>query len=222
MRADLPFRALLAVLALGVTGCATSGLPETLDPDVAAAAIRQTAPDRPLQAVFDWVILDGEARFTGSGAARIEPPYRARLDLFGPTGEGYLSAALVGKDLRLPPGTPAERLPPPAMLWAALGVVTPPDEAVLVGTRVTAERTELYYDVGESRLRYTIAAGRLVSARWDGPGRRMTLALEGRVEPGLPREAFFRDPSAGMELKLNVETVDEVDPYPPEIWRPDA
>lgn len=214
--------AALAGIALVFSACAGRGLPETLDATAAAAAIEGTAPDRPLRVIFDWTILEGGARFTGSGAARMEPPYRARLDLFGPRGEGYLSAALVENELRLPRGTPVVPLPPPAMIWAALGVVAPPEEAVLVGTRVNPDRTELYYDVEESRLRYTLMGGRLTAARWDGNGRRMALDLTGSVEPGLPAQALFRDASAGTELKLNLEQVDEVEPYPPEIWTPGA
>lgn len=209
-----------AALALALSACAGRGVPETVDPGAAAAAIERTAPDRPLRVVFDWRILDGEARFSGSGVARIEPRYRARLDLFGPRGEGYLSAALVGKELRLPPGTPTVRLPPPSMIWAALGVVAPPEEAMLVGTRVSAERTELYYDVGDSRLRYTLVEGRLRTARWEGAGRSMAVDLSGAVEPGLPRQAFYRDAAAGTELMLNLEEVDEVESYPPDIWTP--
>lgn len=218
MKVSIPF---VVMLLFALSGCASRGLPEALEPAVAADVIERTAPDRALHAVFDWIILEGEARFSGSGSARIAPPYLARLDLFGPRGEGYLSAALEGKELRLPPGTPVARLPPPAMMWATLGVVAPPEEAVLVGTRVTTERTELYYDVDESRLRYTMTDGRLSSAHWEGSGRQMSLTLTGLVEPGLPREALFRDPSAGMELKLNVEQVDEVEPFPDEIWWPD-
>lgn len=215
--------AAVAGLTLLLPGCASRGLPDTIDPAVAERAIAATAPDRPLRVVFDWTILEaGGARFTGSGAARMEPPYRARLDLFGPRGDGYLSAALVGTDLRLPRSAPGVALPPPAMMWAVLGVVAPPADAVLVGTRVNPDRTELYYDVDESRLRYTLMGGRLTAARWDGRGRRMAVALTGSVEPGLPASAFFRDASAGTELKLNLEQVDEVEPHPPEIWTPGA
>lgn len=204
-----------------MAACAGRGVPETMDPGAASAAIERTAPDRPLRVVFDWALLEGEARFNGSGAARIEPPYRARLDLFGPGGEGYLSAALVGSELRLPPGTPAVQLPAPAMMWAVLGVVSPPEDAVLIGTRVDPEGTELYYDVEESRLRYTLVEGRLRSARWDGDGRRMTVQLTGILAPDLPREALYRDATAGMELKLDVEEVHEVESHPPRIWIPD-
>lgn len=210
----------LSALACLLPGCAGRGLPETVDAGAAADAIESTAPDRPLRVIFDWTILEGGARFAGSGAARLEPPYRARLDLFGPRGEGYLSAALVEEQLRLPRGAPVVSLPPPAMIWAALGVVRPPEGAVLAGTRVNPDRTELYYDVDESRLRYTLMGGRLAAARWDGKGRRMALELTGSFEPGLPAQALFRDASAGTELKLNLERVDEVEPYPPEIWTP--
>ncbi|NIP78984.1 MAG: hypothetical protein GWM90_07200, partial [Gemmatimonadetes bacterium] len=90
------------LVAVLLPGCAGRSVPETVDPSAAADAIARTAPDRPLRVRFDWRILDGEARFSGEGVARIEPPYRARLDLFGPQGEGYLSAALVAGELRLP------------------------------------------------------------------------------------------------------------------------
>lgn len=213
--------ALVLLLTGAVAACAGRGVPETLEPEIAATAIGRSAPDRPLQVVFDWTVLDGSARFSGSGAARIEPPYRARLDLFGPQGEGYVSAALVGTDLRLPPGAPAIRLPPAAMMWAVLGVVLPPERARLVGTRSSADRTELYYDADGSRLRYTLVDGRLRSATWDGDGRRMAVELSGVVEPGLPRSAFYRDGSAHTELKLELKRVNEVESYPPDIWIPD-
>lgn len=187
---------------------------------MAAAMVDRTAPDRPLRVVFDWTILDGDARFTGRGVARIEPAYHARLDLFGPRGDGYLSAALVGHEVRLPPGTRAVALPAPAMMWAVLGVVAPPSDAILVGTRVEGDRTELHYTVGESRLRYTLEGGRLRGTRWDGGGRRMAVDLEGTMEPEVPSRAHYRDGSGNTELMLEVEQVDEVESYPEDIWVP--
>ena len=212
---------LAATIGFFGAGCASRGVPETLDPTVAASAVEGTAPSRPLHAVFDWEMLDGGSRFHGSGAARIEPPYRVRLDLFGPRGDGYLSAAAVGMEIRLPPAATDAPLPPAAMMWAALGVVSPPHEARLVGTRVTTAATELHYDVEGSRLRYTLVDGRLESAVWRGGGRQMGVDLSDARVGGLPRTAIFRDASAGMELKLNLERVDDAEPFPPEIWNPD-
>ena len=175
--------AVAALAAVLLSGCAGRSVPDTVEPAVAAEVVASTAPDRPLRVIFSWRALERDARFDGSGAARLEAPYRARLDLFGPTGDGYLSAALVEQELRLPAGTPPVRLPPPAMMWAVLGVVAPPPRAVLRGTR-------------------------------------MDVRLEGSAEHGLPRRAVFRDFAAHTELELNLEQVDEVEPYPPDIWSP--
>jgi hypothetical protein len=210
------------ILAALAAACATHAPPTTVDPATETAAREGTAPDRPLRVVFGWRALEGEARFSGEGVARIEPPFNARLDLFGPRGDTYLSAALVGTDLRLPPGVEAGPLPPPALMWAVLGVVAPPRDAVLVGTRETGERAELYYDVGDSRLVYTLDDGRLRSARWDGQGRRMTVELRGQAGPGLPAQATYRDLATVTELILNVESVDETESFPPDIWWPGA
>jgi hypothetical protein len=210
---------LAALAALG--GCALHGVPATADPTAADRAVRETAPDRPLRVIFGWRALDGTARFAGEGAARIEPPYRARLDLFGAHGEGYLSAALVGSEFRIP-GDPGDVLPPPAMIWAVLGVVRPPDDAVLEGTREGAGTLELYYATGatgDGRLRYTLDGGRLRAAEWSRRGRRMMVELAGAVA-GLPASAAYRDWGSNTELHLELESVDEVEPYPPEIWTP--
>lgn len=214
--------ALVILAAVAWASCSTHRLPDTLDPGVAEAAIRATAPDRPLSVVFDWRIRDGEARFSGSGSARIQPPLRARLDLFGPRGDGYLSAALVDAEIRLPSGVDAPRLPPPAMMWAVLGVVRPPQGAILVGTLDEPGRTELHYTVGDGRVRYRLDDGRLRQVVWDGPHGRMVVESSGRADFGLPKEAVYRDMSATTELMLNLERVDEVAAYPPETWNPGA
>jgi hypothetical protein len=125
-------------------------------------------------------------------------------------------------EIRLPPGTPNVPLPPAAMMWAVLGVVSPPGEAVLTGTRVAQDRTELYYDVDGSRLRYTLDAGRLRSATWQGGGRQMGLELSGAAEHGLPRTALYRDAAGGTEMRLTLDSVDHVESFPPDTWIPDA
>lgn len=213
----------LLVLAGALTlmmGCAARGIPATADPATAVAAVTATAPDVPLRVVFEWRALDGDARFNGEGVARIEPPYQARLDLFGPRGDTYLSAALVQGELRMPPGVDAAQVPPPPLMWAALGVVLPPSAAVLVGTREESGRSELYYEADEGLLRYVIEGGRLRSARWDGPRQRMTVDLRGQAGYGLPTQATYRDLAAVTELMLNLESVDEVETFAPDIWRP--
>lgn len=212
---------ILVMVAVGAGACSGRAIPDTLDPSVAAAAVSRTAPDRALRVVFDWRILDGEARFNGSGVARIEPPYRARLDLFGPRGEGYLSAALVGSEIRLPGPTDAP-LPPPALMWAVLGVVAPPETATLAGTRVEGETVELHYGDGDERLVYELEGGRLRLVDLEGGSGRLVVELEGAAAGGLPREAVYRDWSGYTELMMSLEQVDEVESFPPETWDPSS
>src|SRR5690606_9098985 len=97
-------RRILAALPLIAAACAARTAPLTTPPDPALAreAAEATAPQRTLQILFDWNVRERDARFNGRGVARVQPPYHARLDLFGPRGEGYLTAALVEEDLRLP------------------------------------------------------------------------------------------------------------------------
>jgi hypothetical protein len=208
------------IAAVLLAGCATHAPPTTFEPATAAAAIAATAPDRPVRVVFQWRALEGEARFAGQGVARIQAPYHARLDLFGPRGDTYLGAALVDDDLRLPPGVQAAQIPPPALMWAVLGVVAPPATAVLFGTREEGDRSELYYDVDGSTLRYVLEGGRLRDVRWDGRGRRMEVELRGEAGFRLPTQATYRDFAAVMELVLNLESANEVEAFPPEIWTP--
>lgn len=221
-RLPVLFRSVLTVVALAtlLPACATRSTPSTANPAAAAAAIERTAPERPLRAIFSWQVQERDARFDGSGAARIEPPYRARLDLFGPRGDAYLSAAVVDSEIRLPPGVRAPvQLPSPSMMWAVLGVVRPPDQAVLAGTREDGSDLELHYTVAEDRLVYLLGNGRLRRATWKGSGRRMSVELEG-ARGALPGRAVYRDWSGHTELVIRMDEVDEVDTYPPEIWRP--
>jgi hypothetical protein len=210
----------LAAAAALLSACAAHAPPATADPAAAATAIAATAPRQPLHVVFHWRALEGEARFSGEGVARTQAPYHARLDLFGPRGDTYLSAALVDADLRLPPGVTDAPIPPPALMWAVLGVVRPPTDATLIGTREQGDRLELWYDVEGTILRYVLEAGRLASARWDRAGRRLVVELRGQAPAGLPTQALYRDVVAVMELMLNLESVDEAEPFPPEIWYP--
>jgi hypothetical protein len=213
-------RSIVPALALVMASCAAHAPPGTADPATAAAVIAATAPDRPLHVVFQWQALEGDARFSGQGVARIQPPGHARLDLFGPRGDTYLSAALVDDELRLPPGVQGVEIPPPALMWAVLGTVAPPDGALLVGTREQGDRTELYFEVDGGSVWYILERTRLRSVRWEAPGRRMTVELRGESAHRLPSQAVYRDFSAVTELMLNVETAHESEPFPPDIWAP--
>ena len=202
---------------------ASSSVSDGPDTALASAAVAATAPKTPLKLVFGWSLQDRDAHFGGKGAARMEAPYRARLDLFGPRGEGYLSAAVVGEDVRIPPSveSQAQVVPPPALLWTALGVLSPPADARLMATRRDGEQTQLEYARGGERWRFTLVGGVLRRAEVDGSAAgRLTVELKGRGALGLPRQAVYRDYAAFRELTLTLDRADEAEPFPPDTWTP--
>jgi hypothetical protein len=194
------------------------------DPESAALQLRdETGLESPLRIVFDWELNDAGQRVEGRGVARVEPPYRARLDLFLDNGETVISAALVDGELRLPPGSPDDILPPPDLMWGALGVFRPVGDARLVG----ADRLE-----GEAmRLRYQHEDGSEVHYRVvDGTLRVLELVERGRVVQRVdvaperaeryPVEATYRNLTAFRELKLVRQSLSVVGAFDPEIWDP--
>ena len=195
--------------------------PTPIDTTLVPAAISNTQLKSRLRVIFDWSLQDRDARFSGEGVTRLEPPYRARLDLFGPRGEGYLSAALVDFELRMPPGASVELLPPPALFWAVLGVFRAPPNAELVSTRVDSTQTELRYRAGQETWSFALRDDRLQRVERQGPGQgRQTVEIQGYDERGLPKRVVYRDWPAFRELTLTLTQVYDVDSFPDDIWRP--
>lgn len=214
---------LLAALLPTAGGCASGGAFASGPPAplIAQQRVDATAPAEPLQIQFAWTLREREARFSGEGAARVQPRYSGRLDLFGPRGESYLSASIQDSELRLPPGTPEDVLPPPALLWAALGVLYPPTGASLVATSTDpAGETRLEYARGDERWRFRLQDDMLRYAEWqNGADGRRTVELEGDTGSGLPGRALYRDWIAFRELELTLQNVEEVDAFPEDIFR---
>ncbi|MGH7482375.1 MAG: hypothetical protein ACRELV_09485, partial [Longimicrobiales bacterium] len=142
------------------------------------------------------------------------------IDLFGPRGEAYLSAALVGDELRLPPGADPSLVPPVPLLWSALGVLRPPPDAALIRAARAADGVELAYGRGQGLWRFEVVGGNLVEALWEGAGAgRHSVTLE----PGsgaLPVRAAYRDWLAYRELTLELDREEHVEGFDPAIWTP--
>jgi hypothetical protein len=194
------------------------------NPQLAQTLIDSTALRRPLHIVFAWNFTEENARFSGQGSTRVQPPYHARLDLFGPRGETYLAAAAVGDSLRLPPNLPEGMrsvVPPVALLWSALGVLRAPEGAQLDLTYQSGDTTVIGYARGSDRWRFRSVRGRLQYAEWNGPnaGRR-TVELRGSAAHNLPAVAVYRDWAAFRELTLTLERANEAAAFPPETWQP--
>jgi hypothetical protein len=194
------------------------------DPQTTARRLSDdTGLEGPLRIVFGWELNDAGQRVGGRGVARVEPPYKARLDLFLGNGETVISAALVEGDLRLPPGAPDDILPPPDLMWGALGIFRPVGDAQLVGAdQLEGEAVRLRYRHDDGReVRYQVEDGVLTVLELLQEGRvvqRVDVAPE-RVER-YPVEATYRHLGEFRELKLVRESLSVVDPFDPEIWDP--
>ena len=197
-----------------------------VDPEQLALALEdKTSLLEPVRIVFAWQLNESGMRVRGRGVARIEPPYKARLDLFLGNGETVVRAALVDGELRLPPGAPEGILPPADLMWGVLGVFRPLYGTELLGADRMADNAEalqLRYRYADAReLHFRVEDGRVRSLEMQKDGH----AVE-RVELGLeegsryPVEATYRNLAAFRELKLTRESVERVESYPPDIWDP--
>ncbi len=214
------------VLALAGAGCASAPPPSVppVDPGaVQSEAMEASALDHPVRIVFQWELVEPGVRIRGQGVARVEPPYRARLDLFTAGGERVGAAALVNDELRVPPGM-AVAVPPPAMLWGALGVFRPgPGVYGASATRPEAGRATLRYLSSEGGTLEVAFRDRRIErmarSPETGPGADLRVRFGGADER-FPRDAVYRDHGAVRELRITTESVEHVETFPPEIWNP--
>ena len=173
--------------------------------------------------VFAWRAQEPDFRGSGAGVARIEPPDKARLDLFLDNGEVAATAALVGDELRIPAALPGELVPPPALFWAALGVFRPGSGATLIEAREGNGTMELGYrlPMGD-RIRFRLRGHAVADAmvlRGGAVVERIE-AAEPRPGSGYPAEATYRNLQDYRELRLRLETFEHVDSFSPDIWYP--
>jgi len=202
---------------------AGSGAAAAASPDSIAEALRRaTLPSSPRQMQFGWSLDEAGSRFNGRGVARFAAPDRFRLDLFGPRGETVLAAALVNETPRIPAAV-AERfkLPSPALLWAAVGVVRPPSSARLAAATDEGGRVTLRYDLGgDGTLEYRAQGGRLQSVRrLRGGGVQESVDLE-RAADGSLKAARYRDQAAYRSLNLTLESSTDVASFADDVWSP--
>jgi hypothetical protein len=220
---------LMAVLSMATAGCRSSPAPPWTPGDraeprgVAEAALAATLPEGPVQMAFSFRLREADLRFQGRGVARIEPPYRVRLDLFSNRGETLFQGALVEGELRIPDWAPREMAPPPGLLWAALGVFRPDPGWELTGSRSERDGTvSLRYETGEGEeLRFRIRESRLVRAELLRGGRlveEVTLSLD--RESGTVTETVYRNRGEFVELSFHLQSSETVAFFPPHIWDP--
>jgi len=218
--------AAMAITAL-VVACSSPPPPPPAPPlnveEVVTSARTRSRLQEPARILFEWSLTEPDARFNGRGVARIEPPYRARLDLFLPNGETIARAALVDDDLRVPAGVRDGIIPPPHLLWGVLGVFRPGVGAALLGVDEDdgAGLQMRYGYAGGTQILYHLAGQRVEEVeRLEGGHVVQQVSLVLGSDSRYPAEAVYRDLAAFRELRITRESVDTVEPYPPDIWDP--
>ena len=178
---------------------------------------------RPSRIVFRWRAQEDGFRNEGTGVARVEPPYRARLDLFLDNGETFASAALVEDELRIPASLPTELVPPPPLMWAVFGVFRPGAGARMVEGRIAGGTMQLDYDLpNRERVRFRLRDRGVVNAERLERGSVVETVFLSAGEGGtmFPAEATYRNLPDYRELRLTLESIDHVDSFTPDIWYP--
>jgi hypothetical protein len=162
---------------------------------------------------FSWAYADLDLRGRGDGVARVAPPDSVRLDLFLAGGNAGGRAVLIDDELRAP-GGPMVRsfLPPPPMLWAALGRLHIP-AALDTTVRVDGDTTRA--DIGsDPRWRVTFVRGDLTRLELIEGNR-----LQQWMERAPHRSVTYRHLRANRALDLTIVRVDTVAGFDATIWR---
>lgn len=185
----------------------------------AAMANRITATS---QLHFEWSLREPNLNVRGEGLARVQPPDRARVDLFLGEGSSVLAVALVGDALRMPRGAPRDLIPSAPLLWAVFGIFRPGDASVILGAERIGERVRLRYRLPDSNeLHYYLVDGRVVGVEMYVDG-----DLVHEVDLYVPdvtrlaRESVYHNNPSFRELKITVSTVENMDRFPERIWSP--
>lgn len=203
-------------MLLGIATGAIGACAPRVAPLAGAPAPSRSLPDLPMpgahrRIVFRWDYEENSLFAHGEGAIRAAAPDSARVDLFLNGGISAGHAVLIGDSLRGPNRDQIQKvLPPPAMLWAALGRLAIP---ALPDTVVTTEGETLYADIGRpATWRITIKGTRLMQlARLDG----------GRIAEVVTRDdagRLFYEVPGRRKLWLGITRDEEVPAFNAAIW----
>jgi len=204
-----------AVAALAaVLACASAPLAGPLTGVPTARDLPVTSlPDGYRSILFNWEYSERIAGAKGEGVARVAPPDSARIDLFLDNGNYAGFVILIADSIVATAQDEARRvLPPPAMLWSALGVVrvAGPDTAVRVdGDTLRAE-------VGRDPV-WRVTFGPTSLAR-------VERIVRGRIEQAVERRdsnhVVYRQPGASRSLVLSIRNSIREAGFDAAIWRP--
>ena len=213
----------VTTLTLACGGGRLAVIGPVTDANGAAGELEQdTRLQEPLQIVFAWRLNEARQRHRGRGVARIEPPYRARLDLFTDDGETVMSAALVDGDLRMPPGSRDDILPPTDLMWGTLGIFRPHGVRLLGGDVLEGDAMRLRYAYEDgTELHYEVMSGLLRSLELREGGRVVQrVEVDMGSDTRYPVESTYRNLTAFRELVIVRESLESHEPFDPDVWDP--
>jgi hypothetical protein len=169
-------------------------------------------PTRPQRVIFRWRYDEAEGfSARGEGVARMAAPDSSRLDFFVDGGLGGGWAVLIGDRMTAPGGDLLRRLiPPPPLLWAALGRLAIP---AVADTSIRSVGDTVRADVGrDPTWRITFVGSRLS---------RLERIVGGRIVEWVQRDSSavrYRHEGERRGLSLDVQRTETVDAFPASIW----
>lgn len=164
------------------------------------------------QLVFQWEYSEPELLIRGEGVARIAAPDSVRLDLFLGNGLGGGRALLIGDTLTTPGNDFVHRyLPPPTLLWAALGrLALPPARDTTARVDGKTVRADIGHD---PQWRITLLDSQLVRVeRIDD--RRLREWVERRPSGRI----VYHHETARRTLSITVNRTEELSGFDASIW----
>lgn len=212
--------------AVATLACAPGARPLAGTP-TRAAMPPVTLARTPMTWRFTWTYTDDTFNANGDGVLRIAPPNRARLDFFLKNGMSGGYAILIDDTLHVPGPDMARRfLPPPPLLWGALGRLALPAAA---DTAARVDGDTLRVDLGTLRgADASKAAGQAWRLAFAGTvlsrveriddGRRIEWMSRRRNEQGQWAIQYLHE-SARRRLTLNVNDTTVVDGFDDAIFR---
>lgn len=189
----------------------------------ALAWAQRTLPGRDTAIRFRFRYEDRRRRWGGRGTARVAPPDSLRFDYTGPLGLGSGAAVVVGDSAVW--ADPEENfrslVPAVRMLWAALGVVRPPDSAASVAGVQTPPRTIWRFVQDADTLDYVATDGpsRTLEAEWRREGKVVARSRTELTVGAQPTKARIDFPEAPARFELTVVGVDTAVVLAPSLWR---
>jgi hypothetical protein len=184
----------------------------------AAAAL--TAPAGYQLLRLRWRSDDGQIAMSGSGAARVAPD-SLRLDMAVRLGVGRATLILTGAAVQAEPAElVAQLLPDRFALWAAFGVVRPPDSVAQVAR--LADGARVFWRIADELGRLTtfeLRGDTLLRVVRAEAGRDVARLDLSRDAAGAVRTARVIDLVRGGRFELEVVGRQAAERFPDDVWR---